>query len=64
MVSYKNSSFRHVNGGLNWAEGPVDPRRQSMRTKGIVIAALVLLSAVPALAVQRTPLIEYFTNSG
>ena len=33
-----------------------------MRTKGILVLALVLLSALPAFAVQRTPMIEYFTN--
>jgi hypothetical protein len=35
-----------------------------MRTKGIVILALILMSALPALAAQRTVMIEYFTNSG
>jgi hypothetical protein len=35
-----------------------------MRTKGIVILALILMSALPALAAQRTVLIEYYTNSG
>ena len=38
-----------------------------MRKTGIVAAALVVLTALtafPALSAQRTPLIEYFTNSG
>jgi hypothetical protein len=35
-----------------------------MRTKCAVVLALVLLSALPALAVQRTVLIENFTNAG
>jgi hypothetical protein len=35
-----------------------------MRKTGIVAVALVVLTALPALAVQRTPLIEYFTESG
>jgi hypothetical protein len=35
-----------------------------MRRKAIVALALVLLSALPALAVQRMVLVEDFTNSG
>jgi len=35
-----------------------------MRIKVIVALALVLLSALPAFAVQRTVLIENFTNAG
>ena len=35
-----------------------------MRTKVVVALALVLVSALPALAVQRTVLIENFTNIG
>jgi hypothetical protein len=35
-----------------------------MRKMGIVAVALIVLTALPALGVQRTPLIEYFTESG
>jgi hypothetical protein len=35
-----------------------------MRAKAVVAAVLILLSALPALAVQRTVLIENFTNVG
>jgi hypothetical protein len=35
-----------------------------MHAKFVIVLALVLLSALPALAVQRTVLIENFTNAG
>jgi hypothetical protein len=33
-----------------------------MRIGAIAVLALVLLSALPALGVQRTVMVEYFTN--
>jgi len=35
-----------------------------MRKTAVLAAALIVLMALPAFAVQRLPLIEYFTNSG